>query len=189
MPGFRDTHVYPMTPDRAKARQLVRLALAGGRTAVLYTINVPPSPQQAQLVKTDLAAIGLQVQIKTFPIATLFARLAAPGEPFDLGYIGWQADYPDPSQMLTPLLEDSTQAPPLADPAYQRRLARAARLSGPKRYLTYGELDLDLARNAAPLAAFGNISSHDLFSSRIGCQTYGIYGMDLAALCVEHLRH
>jgi hypothetical protein len=38
---------------------------------------------------------------------------------------------------------------------YRRKLARAARLSGPKRYLAYGKLDLDLAamrRRWPPLA-------------------------------------
>jgi ABC-type transport system substrate-binding protein len=175
-----------MTPDRAKARQLVRLAHAAGRTAVLYTLDTPPGPAQAQIVKTDLAAIDLQLQIKTLPGATLFSRLATPGQPFDLGYEGWQADYPDPSQMLNQLLEDSSHLPPFDDPAYQRRLARAATLSGPERYLTYGALDVTLARNAAPLAAFANSSSHDFFSARIGCQTFGTYGMDLAALCVKH---
>ncbi len=188
MPGFHDARAYPLTPDRAKARGLVRLAHADGRTAVLYTLDTPPSPEQAQIVKTDLAAIGIQVQIKTFPLATLFSRLATPGDPFDLGYEGWQADYPDPSQMLNQLLEDSSTLPQFDDPAYQRRLARAARLSGPERYLTYGALDLALARNAAPLAAFGNSSSHDFFSARIGCQTFGTYGMDLAELCIKHTR-
>jgi ABC-type oligopeptide transport system substrate-binding subunit len=185
MAGYRDAHIYPMTPDPAKARHLVQLAHAEGRTAVLYTMNVPPFPEQAQIVKTDLAAIGLQVQVRTFPQATLFARLATPGQPFDLGYMGWQADYPDPSQMLDPLLRDSSNLPPLADPAYQHRLAQAAPHTGPKRYLTYGNLDLDLTRNAAPLAAFGNASGQDFFSARIGCQTYGPNGVDLAALCLR----
>jgi hypothetical protein len=67
----------------------------------------------------------------------------------------------------------------------ERKLARAARLSGLKRYLTYGKLDLDLARDAAPLAAYGNATSDDLFSARIGCQTYGFYDMDIAALCLR----
>ena len=90
--------------------------------------------------------------------------------------------------MLTSILDDSTVAPTVNDPAYQRKLAKAARLSGPQRYLTYGKLDLDLARNAAPLAAFGYLTSNDFFSARIGCQTYEIYGMDLAALCIRHTR-
>ena len=63
MPGYRDAHVYPTTPNVAKARELVRHAHAGGRTAVLYTCDAFPCPEQAQIVKTDLAAIGLQVQI------------------------------------------------------------------------------------------------------------------------------
>ena len=87
--------------------------------------------------------------------------------------------------MLTAILDDSSVGPTFNDAAYQRKLAMAARLSGPERYLAYGKLDLDLARKAAPLAAFGNLTSNDFFSARIGCQTYGIYGMDLAALCTR----
>ena len=90
--------------------------------------------------------------------------------------------------MLNSILEDSSDGPTFKDPAYQRKLAKAARLSGPERYLTYGELDLDLARNAAPLAAFDNLTDNDFFSARIGCQTYGVYGMDLTALCLRHPR-
>ena len=55
----------------------------------------------------------------------------------------------------------------------------------PERYLTHGRLDLELARIAAPLAAFDNLTDHDFYSARIGCQTYGINGMDLAALCIK----
>ena len=69
---------------------------------------------------------------------------------------------PTPQAMLNPMLDDSSVGPTFDDPAYQRRLAAAARLSGPERYLTYGKLDLDLARNAAPLVAFGNLSSQRL---------------------------
>ena len=61
----------------------------------------------------------------------------------------------------------------------------AARLSGAERYLTYARLDADLARNAAPLVALGKLYSPELFSARIGCQIYGVYGVDLAALCIN----
>jgi YVTN family beta-propeller protein len=183
MPGYRGAGFYPLSPDVAKARQLVKEAHAAGRTAILYTFDVPPGPELAQIVKNDLGAIGIQVQVKVFPSTALFSRLATPGERFDIGYSGWIADYPDPNDFLNALLDDSSNGPPFDDPLSQRRFAAAARLSGPERYLTYGALDLDLARNAAPLAAFGNASSHDFFSARIGCQTFGTYGMDLAALC------
>jgi hypothetical protein len=46
------------------------------------------------------------------------------------------------------------------------------------------KLDLDLARNAAPMVAIGYSADHDLFSARTGCQTDTFYGIDLAALCI-----
>jgi YVTN family beta-propeller protein len=182
MPGFSDLHIYPSSPNPIRARHL---ADGKGRTAVLDICDVPPCDEQAQIVKTDLAAIGLRVEVKKIPFGNLFARLATPGESFDLAYIGWIPDYPDPTAMLNPLLADSSVSPSFDDPTYRRRLAATARLSGPDRYLTYAKLDADLARNAAPLIAYGNQSSHDFFSARIGCQSYGIYGIDLAALCLR----
>jgi ABC-type oligopeptide transport system substrate-binding subunit len=115
----------------------------------------------------------------------MYTREVRPGEPFDIGFGAWTADYPDPSSMLGPLLTTGADLPSFADPAYQRRLGETAQLTGPKRYLTYRELDLDLARNAAPLIAYGNSASRDFFSPRIGCQSYGVYGIDLAALCIR----
>jgi ABC-type transport system substrate-binding protein len=156
---------------------------------VLYTCDAYPCPEQAQIIKTDLSKIGLEVQIKRIPFSKLFARVTTPGEPFDLAWDGWLPDYLDPQAMLNALLENSSIGPPFDNRAYQRKLVAAAQRSGPERYLTYGQLDLDLARNAAPLAAFGNLPSDDFFSARIGCQTFGIYGMDLAALCVRHAQH
>ena len=185
VPGSQEINAYPPTPDLGKAR-----ALAGSkrRTAVLYTCNLSPCLQQAQIVQNDLAAIGIDVQVMKFPYATLLARAARPGEPFDLIWYGIALDYPDPAALLTELLDNPSAFPTLEDPTYQRRLAHAAALTGPERYLTYGKLDIDLARNAAPMIAFGNPSQHDFFSARIGCQTYNLYGFDLAALCIKHQR-
>jgi YVTN family beta-propeller protein len=187
-PGYRNAHLYPLTPDLVKARALGN---GHGRTAILYTCNSPPCPEQAQTIKTDLAAIGLHVKIETFTFQDLFPRLTNPGEPFDLAPIGWLPSSPDPQAILNALLEDSqaSNLPTFNDPTYQRKLTAAARLSGPERYLTYGKLDLDLARNGAPLAAFGNAESHDFFSARIGCQMFGFYGTDLDALCVRRNAH
>jgi peptide/nickel transport system substrate-binding protein len=187
IPGYRDVHVYPLAPDLAKA---TALANGHGRTAILDTANFSPLPQQAQIVKNDLAAIGLRVQVETLTLQDLIARESTPGaRPFDLAWVGWNPDYPDPYAMLNAILEDDSFQPTFNDPTYERKLAAAARLSGPKRYLTYGKLDLDLARNAAPLAAFGNTSTYDFFSAQIGCQTFGFYGIDLNALCIRRTAH
>jgi hypothetical protein len=171
-----------MTPDVAKARELAR---GGGRTAVLYTCDASPCPAQAHIVQTDLAAIGLRVLIKFIPTERYYTVVSTHPRAYDLAWDGWIWDYFDPAAMLTSILEDGSIGPTFDDPAYGRRLAAAARLTGPERYLTFGQLDLDLARYAAPLLAFDNLTDHDFFAARIGCQTYGIYGMDLGALCIR----
>jgi peptide/nickel transport system substrate-binding protein len=182
MPGYSDARLYPLNPDPAKATALAR---GRGRTAVLYTCEQSPCPQQAQILKTDLAAIGLQLKIRAFPVLKMWALTAKPGEPFDITTFGWVADFPDPAGMLPAMLGDGVPYPEFYDPTYQRRLAAAKGLTGPERYLAYGKLDVDLARHAAPLLAYGNASVSDFLSARIGCETYGIYGLDLAALCIK----
>jgi YVTN family beta-propeller protein len=183
MPGYTDLHSYPLKPELRKARRLTQ-GHAGARP-VLYTCNVAPCQEQAQVLKANLAAIGLRVDVKALPLDAMFYRIIRPGEPFDIVYVGWVADYPDPAAMLNLLLESGTILPTFDDPIYRARLAAAARLSGAKRYLTYARLDAALTRHGAPWIAFGNASYNELFSARMGCQTYGVYGVDLAALCVR----
>ena len=103
------------------------------------------------------------------------------------GY-AWIANYPDPAGYApVSLLDDNAFYPTFNDPTYQRRLTHTGQLTGPNRYTAYGKLDLDLARNAAPLIAYGTNLAADFFSTRVGCQTYtGVYvGMDIAALCIK----
>lgn len=183
MPGYRNVHVYPLTPDLVKARQLAQGHT--GATAVLYTCDLAPCPQQAQIIKTDLGSIGIKVEVKGFPLSTMFTKESTPGEPFDIGYYPWEADYPDPDAILNVLLEGGQLIPTLEDRVVRGQLAAAAQLTGPNRFLTYGRLDLEIARDAAPWVAYANPERHELFSARIGCQTYGTYGLDVAALCVR----
>jgi ABC-type transport system substrate-binding protein len=187
MPGYRDIPIYPLTPDLAKAKLL---AQGHGGTAVLYTCEQATCEQEAQIVKADLAPIGITVEVKTFPWNTLVARVARPGEPFDIAFFGgWEPDYLDPLAMLTEMTENSSVAPPFDNPRYLHQLAAAAKLSGPPRYLAFGQLDVDVSRDDAPLIAYGNLSSSDFFSPRVGCQTFGPYGTDLAALCLKAGQH
>ncbi len=182
--GYRDASIYPSTPGVATAR---RLAGTERRTAVFYTCNQSPCDRMAQIVKGNLAAIGIDVQVKTFPLGALFTRVARKGEPFDLAWGEWAADYPDPDNFLNLLLEGGTVLPTFDNPAFKRKLADTARLSGPARYLTYGSLDADLGRNGAPLIAYGNMLSQDFFSARMGCQVYHpVFSVDLAGLCIRH---
>jgi ABC-type oligopeptide transport system substrate-binding subunit len=161
--------------------------------AQLYTCEEPPCPQEAQIIRTDLAAIGIRVAIHTFPKPVMFTKINTPGEPYDVATVGWGMDYPDPSQYLTPLLDSSTlgQSNSLNfarfdDARFEARLHSAARRSGPERYLTFGALADAVARESSPLVVYSADQVRDFFSARVGCQVYQpAYGMDLANLCLR----
>jgi YVTN family beta-propeller protein len=190
LPGFRDARIYPFAPDLAKARML---AHGRGGHGVLYTCTTPGCRQTAQVVQSNLEPLGIDLEVKYFPIGVLFQRIDRRGAPFDAAFVGWFPDYPDPSAFLNQLLygpsigpKDNNNWSYFDDPLYNRRLEAAARLSGPQRYSAYAALDADLAGDAAPFAALLNGQELDLFSARMGCQVYHpVYGVDLAALCIR----
>jgi peptide/nickel transport system substrate-binding protein len=182
IPGYSDSSNYPLTPDLARATSL---ASGHGRSAVLYACDYSACLQLAQLVRNELAGIGLRVEVKTFDHVTLYARIARPHAPFDLAFAGWIPDWPDPAAMLNGMLANGSFYPAFNDPNYKREFAAANQLTGPRRYLTFGKLALDLARSA-PLVPYGDGVGEEFFSRRIGCQTYSFYyGVDLAALCIR----
>jgi ABC-type oligopeptide transport system substrate-binding subunit len=199
--GFRDAAIYPLGgPDVAAAR---RLAGHRSRHAVLYTCESPRCRRTAALVRRDLHAIGIAVDIRQFSYEALYERLARSGEPWDIGDIGWVADDGDPEDILQPLFGAVGPGNPLgfgprtrvgvpasvnlgrfADPAFERRLRAADRLPPSRRYRAFGRLDAELARRDAPVVAYGTNTNEYFFSARMGCElVHPVYGIDLAALC------
>jgi ABC-type oligopeptide transport system substrate-binding subunit len=187
LPGYKDDSLHSLSPDLARARQL---AGHTHRRAVLYTCDFSPCPQEAQIIKRNLAAIGITVEVKEF--ANFIDRASRPGEPYDLVLVTWATDYPDPYDVLNILFDGNLarrgkglDLSHFDSAAYNGRFEAAAKLSGAERYRAYARLDADLARDAAPMLIFGNESARDFFSARIGCQRYQpTSGMDLAALCI-----
>jgi YVTN family beta-propeller protein len=188
MPGFRDAAVYPLGGD---ARTAQRLAGRARLKAVLYSCT---GCQDAdQILQIYLARLGIDVEVKRFPIGPLTAKLGRRGEPFDLAVDAWSVDYLDPAAYLNVLLSGKQLRPTknfnisyFNSPMYNRKLDAAAQLTGRERYAAYGKLDIDLARNEAPMVALVNLTRQDFFSARIGCQVYNpLYGMDIAALCIR----
>lgn len=191
-PGSTGTgSVYPLKkPDVEKAKEL-----AGGaeRSAVLYTCNESPCPERAQIIQANLAQIGIDVEVKQFERAIQFSKEGTKGEPFDIADEGWVADYNDPYDFINVLLygkgikaSNNVNFSYFDDPSYNKKMEEAALLAGDERFDRYGRLDLEIARDAAPLAATTNSNERDFFSERMGCQLYQtVYGMDIAALCLR----
>jgi YVTN family beta-propeller protein len=188
MPGFRDARIYPLEPDLATAR---RLAGNERRRVVLYSEGAPTHLRFAEIVKANLAAIGIDVEIRELGVS-IYARLARRGEPFDMALVGWVADYPDPFDFLGQLdgrtirADDNVNQAYFDDPDYNRRLDAAMRLPSPAREIALGRLDVHVARTAAPWAALANERGYDFFSARVGCQAYNLaFGLELGGLCIR----
>src|SRR5439155_3532549 len=86
VPGYRAAHIYPLEhPDLATARRL-----AAGRRghALMYVCNQINCLNEAQVVKHDLKAIGIDLEVKQFPSGpgggVLLEKLVRPGEPWDI---------------------------------------------------------------------------------------------------------
>ncbi len=139
-----------------------------------------------------LEPLGIDVQVKEFPIDDYFVRIGRRGEPFDLAISGWASGTTDPGAMLaifdgsTIHASDNTNFSYIDDPALDRQLHAAAELSGPQRYRVYAQLELVIERDIVPAAAIAVDASRDFFSAHLGCQVYQpVYGTDLGALCVR----
>jgi ABC-type transport system substrate-binding protein len=188
--GFRDERIYPLErPALSRARALAKGHTRSGK-ATLYVPAIPLGIAQGQIVKQNLKKIGITVEIKQFPLPLFFDKLATRGEPFDIGWIGWLSNLPDPG-VLNDLFDGRMIGNPSAgnyayfdSPRYNRLLERAAKLTGAERFREYGKLDVDLARNAAPAIAYAYDRALTLVSARTGCVVVNPY-LDLSAACLK----
>jgi YVTN family beta-propeller protein len=188
--GAPDFHLYPLKgPDLRRAKRIAGRVQA---TAVLYTANTPLWQQEAQVIRRNLRPLGIDVQVKEFPLGDFFTRLTRRGEPFDLAVSGWYFASGDPVEALA-IFDGSTIGPTnnhnfsyFNDPAFNQKLEAVRKLAGAKRYRAANRLALELQRDLVPAAAFETTASYDFFSARIGCQVYQpVFGMDLGALCLR----
>ena len=193
MAGFRDADIYPLKgPNFTKAKNLASGHTRDGHV-VYYTSSTALSAAVGQIVQFDLKQIGLDVEIKQFARAVQIAKEGTRGEPFDITSEGWIADYADPFDFIDVLLNgknihdsNNNNVAYFNDPSYNKKMDAAARLSGATRFQTYGALDVDISKNAAPWAARSNFNDRVFVSKRFGCFTFNaIYSVDLAAACIK----
>jgi peptide/nickel transport system substrate-binding protein len=190
MPGHVKARIYPLTgPDLAKARVLANGNRRSGK-AVLYTLDNPVDLAQAEILKRNLATIGIDLEIQRFPIALLFQKLATPGEPFDIGRVNFDG-FVD-AGVLGFLFDGRTIGQPnfvnwsyFDSPTFNRKLDRAANLPlGAERDRAYGQIDVELSRDAAPAIPYGVPNAFTLVSSRVGCVVVNP-ALDFTAVCLK----
>ena len=149
-------------PDLAEAR---RLARGHGGHAVLYACAAPACREVAHLIQSracadrdqrrDQVEVELLRDLQPHRISARAVRHGprrlVPRLPRPLRHPELPLRRPlDQSQV------DNSNHSYFDDPVYNRKLAAAARLTGPRRYAAYQALEADLLRNAAPSAPLFN---------------------------------
>jgi class 3 adenylate cyclase/ABC-type transport system substrate-binding protein len=183
MPGFRDRHFYRLDqPDLARAKDLMD-GRTGAATIGIFR-NCDPCLEEARLVKSELARIGIRVRVEDFDDPSAVA--ANPEAGIDILEGGWSIYEADPANFLRALLE----FPPIANWIPSEITAEARRIShldGPVRVAAAAHLADRLVADDVVLATDGNGVVTALLSPRLGCRVFPPlgYGIDLAALCLN----
>ena len=172
LPGSLARQVYPLSgPDLARAR-----ALAGphGGHAVLAVCSDPGCTELGQIIQADLARIGIRIQLQPYAGAIGSANTRS-GAGIVLARA--VAPYPDPAAFLKTALGGGFG---------QDSLAKLAGLDRDQRVSAASQLELQLMRGPAPLAAIGTPVIGEFFSARVSCHVFQPleFGADLGSLCL-----
>jgi hypothetical protein len=70
--------------------------------------------------------------------------------------------------------------------SYDRKLAAASRLGGSARYNSFGALDVEITRSAAPYVPYANSLGVLFVSKRVGCVVrHPYFVLDYGAFCLK----
>jgi len=187
VPGWRSVKLY--NRNIAKAKSLAKGHFKNGKITVGYRTNSTANQNQFQIVRQDLVNLGFNpnnITAKGFSGGNLYTAMGTKGTDIDLGVsMGWCSDYPDPYDWLNILLyggniqaENNNNYSYMNIGKWNKKMASAARLVGPKRLKVYGQLDIDLMNQVAPMAVERTYNNRYFFSNRVnpkGLIYQGIY--------------
>ena len=105
MPGYNKEYAgYEYDPEKAKTL-LAEAGQEAGFATELYVMNTDPNPRIAQAIQQDLAAVGIQTEIKSLAQANVIEAGGNGSAPMIWsGGMAWIADFPDPSNFYGPIL-------------------------------------------------------------------------------------
>src|SRR5439155_171379 len=139
--------------NQVKAKKLAKGHFKSGKITVGYRSSGTINPAQAQIVRRDLILLGFKsgdIEMKPYSGANIYDAMGIKGNPLDMGVsMGWCSDYPDPYDWINILLygpsiqaENNVNYSYMNLASWNKKMASAARLVGPKRLRTYGQPDL-----------------------------------------------
>jgi ABC-type transport system substrate-binding protein len=153
MPGY-DPHMPGLPHDPKAARE--RLAEAGfarGFDTTLWASRDDGSMRIAQSIQQDLRPLGIELAIKPVDFPALLEAVRHPGV-VPLFLLGWEADFPDPSNFLTVLLHsrsrDTNNNTFYSNPEVDRLLDEAEPILDPTRRFALFHAAEERVLNDAP---------------------------------------
>ena len=187
VPGWRNVKLY--SRNISKAKTLAKGHFKNGKITVGYRNNSSANTNQWQIVVQDLVNLGFNknnITSKGYSGGNLYTAMGTKGTDLDLGVsMGWCSDYPDPYDWVNILLyggniqaENNNNYSYMNISKWNRKMTTAARLVGPKRLKTYGQLELDIMNQVAPIAVERTYNNRYFFSSKVNPKSLvyqGIY--------------
>ncbi|MEK6274205.1 MAG: ABC transporter substrate-binding protein [Actinomycetota bacterium] len=179
VPGWRNVNPYPLDrPNLTKARQLAAGHFRDGKITVYYRSSGTINPAQAQVVRQDLINLGFEpgnITMKGFSGSMPYDPMGVRGNDADLAVsYGWCSNYPDPYDWINVLLyggfiqaENNVNYSYMDLPKWNRKMEAAAKLVGPQRFKVYGQMDIDIMRQVAPMAVERTYNNRYFFSNRV----------------------
>jgi oligopeptide transport system substrate-binding protein len=187
VPGWKNVSLYKK--NMTKAKSLASGHMKDGKITVYYRSSGSTNQAQAQIVRQDLINLGFSsgnITMKGFSGGNIYDAMGKRGNDADMGVsMGWCSDYPDPYDWINILLygpsiqdENNVNYSYFNNPTWNKRMANAAKLVGPKRLAVYGQMDIDIMKKAAPVAVERTYNNRYFFSDRVnpkGLVYQGIY--------------
>jgi len=187
VPGWKNVQIYKRNMTTAK--KLARGHFKDGKITVGFRSSGTTNPAQAQIVKQDLVNLGFKsnnITMKGYSGGDIYTAMGVRTNPLDMGVsMGWCSDYPDPYDWINILLYGkSIQAENNVNYSYMHikkwntKMEKAARLVGPTRLKVYGNLDISIMKQVAPMAIERTYNNRYFFSNRVNPKSLiyqGIY--------------
>lgn len=175
MPGMTPLHRYEHR-DVARAKRL--LAEAGypnGFKTTLYGWTVEPGPRMLTMMQEQLADAGIHVDLDLGETVGYTSMAADTTNRVALGIYSWNADYVDPSNFFSTLLDGRRITPAnnndlsmFDDAATDALMDRAAAEAEPVRRAAYWKQVDERIMDLAPVAVFLHQLESRFWSPRVG---------------------
>ena len=136
-------------------------------------------------MRSNLAAIGIELEIREFSYIAGCTRASNPDEPWDLSHFGWVGEFPDPAQFVDQMYRWFSADSFLDRTGLGPRMRAANKLEVRHGSRPTPRWTATSRAGGADRPVLSAVHT-DFFSARIGCQVeHPLYGIDLAALCVR----